>query len=284
MMHRQEIERSVAGLDEHLRDALLLSTECTHAESAKRLGITMDQLVDNVDEAKRKIVAELLGDWQDPESEFVVDMHIDAVAMSMQRRRRSVLHRVRQWLERLVGRTSAQPWRSALVPVGSFVAIAFAVATSSVRGPESNRIPLVEGSYAVSFNQMPSEAEGSHAVSLTREQVEYRRSYGGPFEWLARDQVYRESWFVGFFDGRAGEVVIVTARSKASSLVVEVVELRSASQEEEWEVKARDRLVKGLLLLATGKYTVRVKVGGDDVDPKKEDVEVTVDRVPVGVL
>ena len=73
---------------------------------------------------------ELLGDWRDPGSRFVVDMHIDAAAMNMQRRRRGVLHRVRQWLERLVEQTRVQPWRSGLVPVGSFAVIALAVATS----------------------------------------------------------------------------------------------------------------------------------------------------------
>ena len=129
-MRREDVERSISQLDEELRDALLLSTEYTCAESADRLGITTDELVKRIDNAKREIVMELLGDWRDPGSRFVIDMHIDTAAMNMQRRRRGVLNRVRQWLERLVEQTRVQPWRSGLVPVGSFAVIALAVATS----------------------------------------------------------------------------------------------------------------------------------------------------------
>ena len=50
-MRREDIERSISGLDEQLRDALLLSTEYTYAESADRLGITTDQLMLRVGEA-----------------------------------------------------------------------------------------------------------------------------------------------------------------------------------------------------------------------------------------
>lgn len=262
MMHRKEIERSVAGLDEHLRDALLLSTECTYAESAKRLGITMDQLVENVDEAKRKIVAELLGDWQDPESEFVVDMHIYAVAMSMQRRRRSVLHRVRRWLERLVGQTSAQPWRSALVPAGSLAAIAIALATSPAQGSEQG-----------GACEPSAEAEGLHTVvRLEREQVE-------------DEQVT----FVGCFDGRAGEAVSVTARSEAFDLVGFELWYAGAQKSllEAKLDKTEDPTRSAQLMagLSTAKYTVRVKVDGHDVDLDKVKVTVKVTvEVRFGVL
>ena len=134
-MRRDDVEQSIAGLGEQLRDALLLSTEYTFAESAERLNITREQLVQRVAEAKRRVITELLGNWQDSESMFLVDMHIDAVAMEMQRRRMGVLYRMRKWLQS-VGQTVAglveaigklPQGRQVSVPTGAVATIALVV-------------------------------------------------------------------------------------------------------------------------------------------------------------
>lgn len=134
-MRKEDVERSIARLDEQLRDALLLSTKYTFAEGAKLLNIEREQLVQRVDEAKRTVITELLGDWQDSESMFLVDMHIDAVAMEMQRHRMGVLYRLRKWLQS-VGQTGTgfveaigklPQGRQVSVPTGAVATIALVV-------------------------------------------------------------------------------------------------------------------------------------------------------------
>ena len=98
-MRKEYIERSIAGLADELRHALLLSTEHTYAESAHILGIPVGLLIERVREARRIVVVELLGgEWRDAESQYVVDIQIDAAATRMQRRRQGVGYQVRRWL------------------------------------------------------------------------------------------------------------------------------------------------------------------------------------------
>ena len=109
-MRKEYIERSIAGLAEELRNALLLSTEHTYAESARILGIPVGLLIERVREARREVVVELLGEeWQDAESQYVIDIQIDAAAMRMQRRLNpeGVARRVHKWLKRRARETAA---------------------------------------------------------------------------------------------------------------------------------------------------------------------------------
>ena len=156
-MRKEDVERSIAGLDEQLRDALLLSTKYTFAEVAKHLNIEREQLVQRVDEAKRTIIKELLGDWQDSESMFLVEMHIDAVAMEMQRRRMGVLYRMqKKWLPKWlqsVGQTATGfveavgellQGRQVSVPIGAVATIALIVVAVYIGREPTGEVPPVE--------------------------------------------------------------------------------------------------------------------------------------------
>ena len=87
MLHTatRAVEDYISNLDDELREALLLTTRYTYARSADILGISRGALRDRVREAKRQITAGVLedGEWQDPETSSMVAMHIDAVAIRM---------------------------------------------------------------------------------------------------------------------------------------------------------------------------------------------------------
>ena len=95
----KEVERSIDGLDEHLRKALLLTTRYTHSKSADILGISKGALRARVRAAKRRVAEDLLGDeWHDAETISAVAMYIDAAAIHMQKRQESVWRRAMSWV------------------------------------------------------------------------------------------------------------------------------------------------------------------------------------------
>lgn len=104
MIRSVDVERAIAGLDAELRRALLLSAEYTCSEASSRLAISEETLVVRVREAKRQLLGRLLGsDWKDAESEFVIDVYIDAAATRMQRRSQGFGYRVQRWCRAAVG-------------------------------------------------------------------------------------------------------------------------------------------------------------------------------------
>ena len=136
-----DVERSISALDDKLRDALLLSTRYTFAKGAERLNITREQFVQRVDEAKRTVIRDLVGDWWDSEGMFVIGMHIDAAAIRMQRRRMGVWYRARKWLQGFAGETATwltetteklSQGRQVLTPIGAVATIAVVVVAVAV--------------------------------------------------------------------------------------------------------------------------------------------------------
>lgn len=180
-MRKEDVERSISGLDEQLRDALLLSTKYTFTEGAKRLNIAREQLVQRVDEAKRTVVKELLGDWQDSESMFLVEMHIDAVAMEMQRLRMGVSYRMRKWLQSCVGKAATvlveameklPQGKHVLGPIGTVATIALIVVAFYIGREPANGVRPVEVASVLAPLSMapeppvPAQADAGDAVEL----------------------------------------------------------------------------------------------------------------------
>lgn len=98
-MRSADVEGAISSLDTELRNALLVSTECTCAEAASRLGISEEALLMHLRLAKRRLHGALLGaDWRDLDSAFVLDAYIDGAATRMQRRRQGVGYQVWRWV------------------------------------------------------------------------------------------------------------------------------------------------------------------------------------------
>ena len=92
---QRAIEEFIGDLREPLRDALLLSARHSYATCAERLGIDVDDVVQNVDDAHELVTRRLLGTtgWEDAVARQVALMRIDQVAIRLQKRRESVWHR-----------------------------------------------------------------------------------------------------------------------------------------------------------------------------------------------
>ena len=117
-----ELERVIAGLDAKSQSALLLSSDHSFEDAASKLDIPEAELAEHLRQAKSAVREAWLGaNWQDHESEFVVDIYIDAIATRMQRRRQSVAFRIRQWFTAF-----AVEWRGSPVTLVTRLALAAA--------------------------------------------------------------------------------------------------------------------------------------------------------------
>ena len=125
------IERAIAGLDGHLRWALLLPTHCSYAKSAALLCIAPDTLRTYVRRARQRVAASVIeSEWRDPTTLATIDMYIDAVAIRMARRPRFAFLVVRWRIGAWATALAWSPWPRVVVP--AFGALILAV----VLGPD----------------------------------------------------------------------------------------------------------------------------------------------------
>ena len=91
----KEIDDAINGLEESLREALLMSTRYPYGKCADKLGVTTNTLGAMVREARDRVSRELLGgEWRDPETRRAAIMRVDQVAIRMQRQRETIWRKV----------------------------------------------------------------------------------------------------------------------------------------------------------------------------------------------
>ena len=219
-MRKEYIERSIAGLAEELRNALLLSTEHTYAECARILDIEVVDLIQRVRDARHSVVVELLGEeWRDAESQYVIDIQIDAAAMRMQRRLNpeGVARRVHKWLKRRARETTAAlvavvgrlvPARGADIAATYMHWYWYTERLYSARQPSTDRAdhPLWARADATSPADGSSESSSIwYGSADAREAMQPRPLLGTP----RRTFVLRHAWGLGF----AATLVVAAAGS-----------------------------------------------------------------------